>query len=68
MGPERLHALMLPGGINDCGKAANCVKACPKGIPLTSSIAEMARETTRQALLQLIDSITKAGSKGTTRG
>jgi succinate dehydrogenase / fumarate reductase iron-sulfur subunit len=47
---ERLHALMLPGGVNDCGKAANCVKACPKGIPLTSSIAEMARETTLQAL------------------
>src|SRR5207248_3814914 len=47
---ERLRGLMLPGGVSDCGKAANCVKACPKGIPLTSSIAEMARETTKQAL------------------
>jgi succinate dehydrogenase iron-sulfur subunit len=47
---DRLHGLMGPGGVTDCGKAANCVTACPKGIPLTSSIAEMARETTKQAL------------------
>jgi len=47
---ERLHGLMGEGGVTDCGKAANCVDACPKGIPLTSSIADMARETTRQAL------------------
>jgi succinate dehydrogenase / fumarate reductase, iron-sulfur subunit len=48
--PERLHGLMDPGGVNDCGKAGNCVEACPKHIPLTSSIADMARETTRQSL------------------
>jgi succinate dehydrogenase / fumarate reductase iron-sulfur subunit len=47
---ERLHGLMEAGGVSDCGKAANCVDACPKGIPLTSSIADMARETTKQAL------------------
>jgi succinate dehydrogenase / fumarate reductase, iron-sulfur subunit len=47
---ERLRALMGEGGVTDCGKAANCVQACPKGIPLTSSIAEMARNTTKQAL------------------
>jgi succinate dehydrogenase / fumarate reductase, iron-sulfur subunit len=47
---DRLHGLMGEGGVGDCGKAANCVTACPKGIPLTSSIAEMARETTKQAL------------------
>ena len=46
---DRLHGLMGEGGVNDCSKAANCVTACPKGIPLTSSIAEMARETTKQA-------------------
>jgi succinate dehydrogenase / fumarate reductase iron-sulfur subunit len=46
---ERLRGLMEPGGVNDCGKAANCAEACPKGIPLTSSIAEMARATTKQA-------------------
>jgi succinate dehydrogenase iron-sulfur subunit len=47
---DRLHGLMGEGGVGDCGKAGNCVTACPKGIPLTSSIAEMARETTKQAL------------------
>jgi succinate dehydrogenase / fumarate reductase iron-sulfur subunit len=36
---ERLEALMLPGGIADCDNAQNCVKACPKGIPLTESLA-----------------------------
>ncbi len=47
---ERLRGLMGPGGVADCGKAGLCVQACPKGIPLTSSIAEMNRDTTKQAL------------------
>src|SRR5690606_38911148 len=36
---ERLDALMGPGGVSDCGNAQNCVKVCPKHIPLTESIA-----------------------------
>ena len=47
---DRLRALMEPGGVNDCGKAGNCVQVCPKGIPLTSSIADMSRQTTRQSI------------------
>ena len=47
---DRLRGLMGDGGVADCGKAGNCVQVCPKGIPLTSSIAEMARETTKQSL------------------
>ena len=47
---ERLRELAGPGGVADCGKAANCAVACPKQIPLTSSIAEMARATTKQAI------------------
>jgi succinate dehydrogenase / fumarate reductase iron-sulfur subunit len=47
---DRLHGLMEPGGVSDCGKAGNCVEACPKNIPLTSSIADMARDTTVQSL------------------
>jgi succinate dehydrogenase / fumarate reductase iron-sulfur subunit len=35
----RLEALMGPGGIEDCDNAQNCVKVCPKGIPLTESLA-----------------------------
>ncbi len=47
---DRLRALLEPGGVQDCGKAGNCVQACPKGIPLTSSIAEMSREASKQAV------------------
>ncbi len=46
MKDERLDALMGPGGIDDCGNAQNCVKVCPKGIPLTESIAAMGRAVT----------------------
>lgn len=42
----RLDALMAPGGINDCGNAQNCVKVCPKHIPLTESIATIGRAAT----------------------
>lgn len=47
---ERLEALMGPGGITDCGNAQNCVKVCPKGIPLTTSIADMYRDTTKYSI------------------
>lgn len=40
---DRLTALMEPGGVSDCGNAQNCVKVCPKNIPLTESIAAMGR-------------------------
>ncbi len=49
---ERLHALMGEGGLAECGNSQNCVKACPKGIPLTTSIAAM----NRQANFQLFKS------------
>ena len=55
---------MEPGGVNDCGKAANCVTACPKGIPLTSSIAEMARATTKQALKDWFNRDERKASSG----
>lgn len=47
---ERLDTLMGPGGISDCGNAQNCVKVCPKGIPLTESIAAVGRSTTLHAV------------------
>src|SRR5690348_11597248 len=48
---ERIEALIEPGGIQDCANAQNCVRACPKDIPLTESIAEMNREAWKQALV-----------------
>ena len=47
---ERLSALTADGGISDCGNAQNCVRACPKNIPLTTSIADQNRETNKFAL------------------
>jgi len=47
---ERLEALMEDGGISGCGNSQNCVQACPKGIPLTTSIAHMNREVNKYAL------------------
>jgi succinate dehydrogenase / fumarate reductase iron-sulfur subunit len=44
---ERLDALMTDGGIEGCGNSQNCVQSCPKGIPLTTSIAAMNKDTTK---------------------
>lgn len=52
--PERLRALLDEDGISGCGNAQNCVKVCPKKIPLTESIALIGRETTKQALKDAI--------------
>ena len=47
---ERLDALTAEGGIQVCGNAQNCVKVCPKGIPLTTAIARGGRAATLHAL------------------
>ena len=48
---ERLHAMMGDGGIHECSYAQNCVRICPKGIPLTTSISNVYGQTVKQALL-----------------
>jgi succinate dehydrogenase / fumarate reductase iron-sulfur subunit len=53
MKEERLHAIMGDGGITDCGNAQNCVRVCPKKIPLTTAIGELGRQTTIQWLRDL---------------
>jgi len=47
---ERLDAVMGAGGIEDCGKAQNCVQACPKEIPLVDSLSVVGRDATRRML------------------
>lgn len=47
---ERLETIMGEGGITDCGNSQNCVQSCPKGIPLTTSIAALNRDTTLHAI------------------
>ncbi|SHN06819.1 succinate dehydrogenase iron-sulfur subunit [Gracilibacillus kekensis] len=46
---ERLEGLMEDGGITGCGNSQNCVQVCPKGIPLTTSIAALNRDTNIQS-------------------
>lgn len=52
---ERLDAIMGPGGIIDCGKAQNCEKACPKGLPLTRVLSELSRETSVRSISKWLD-------------
>lgn len=53
---ERLEALMGEGGVTDCGNSQNCVQSCPKGIPLTTSIAAMNRATTLHSIKKFFGS------------
>lgn len=50
---ERLRPLMGKGGLADCGNAQNCVRVCPKNIPLTDSIAAIGRDLTKLAFKDL---------------
>lgn len=51
---ERLDAIMGVGGLTDCGNAQNCVRACPKEIPLTEAIGQLGWETTKRAVQRLL--------------
>ncbi len=50
---KRLRPLMQEGGVADCGNAQNCVRVCPKDIPLTDSIAAVSRDVTLQGFRDL---------------
>lgn len=47
----RLEAAMAPGGIQNCGKAQNCVEVCPEKLPLVDSLQSVARQTSRHMIL-----------------
>jgi succinate dehydrogenase / fumarate reductase iron-sulfur subunit len=47
---DRLDVMTGPGGVSDCGNAQNCVKVCPKHIPLTESIGAVGRSATVHAI------------------
>ena len=51
---ERLHAIMGDGGLSDCGNAQNCVRVCPKEIPLTTAIGRLGRQVTGQLVKDLL--------------
>ncbi len=56
MEKERLDRLMEEGGLEGCGNAHNCVKVCPKGLPLTESIAVMNRALTKEMFKSFLPS------------
>ncbi|HZL37932.1 MAG TPA: succinate dehydrogenase iron-sulfur subunit [Tepidisphaeraceae bacterium] len=43
---DRMDEMMDAGGVADCAKVGNCVKVCPKEIPLLESIAAVQRQAT----------------------
>lgn len=47
---ERMRVALGDDGIAGCGNAQNCVKVCPKKIPLTESLALIGREASKQAI------------------
>ncbi len=53
---DRLEVMELPGGITDCGQAQNCVKVCPKELPLAEAIAAVGRQTTVHAIKSFFQS------------
>ena len=44
---DRLDYMSSEEGITGCGNAQNCVKVCPKGVPLTQAIAQINGDTTK---------------------
>lgn len=44
---ERLDSLIGDGGLADCGNAQNCVRICPKEVPLTDAIADLNRQAVK---------------------
>ena len=53
---ERLDALADDGGLHTCGNAQVCTEVCPRGIPLTESIAVMGRQVTFRMFSKFFES------------
>lgn len=49
----RLEAVMGDGGVTDCGNAQNCVRVCPKELPLATAWGQIGRAATVYSLKKL---------------
>ncbi len=56
---ERLEVMAQPGGITDCGNAQNCVRVCPKEIPLTEGISGVGRQMVGYGLRKFLSRSSK---------
>lgn len=45
---KRLEPMMTDAGVISCGNAQNCVKVCPKNIPLTEAIGAVGKDVTKE--------------------
>jgi len=52
---KRIDSLIAAGGIQNCGKAANCQAVCPKEIPLMTSWARAGRAATLHVVKKFFD-------------
>ena len=50
---ERLESMTGEGGIHECSYAQNCVRICPKNIPLTQSISNVYGQVMKQTIVDL---------------
>lgn len=51
---ERLETLMGEGGIAECGNAQNCVRVCPKEVPLTKTLAELNKDVNLHGIFGML--------------
>lgn len=51
---DRLEAMTADGGIHECSYAQNCVRICPKNIPLTNSISNVYGQVMKQTIGDLV--------------
>ena len=47
---DRLETLKGASGVSECGNAQNCVKVCPKDVPLTRAIGRAGRAVVTHAI------------------
>jgi succinate dehydrogenase / fumarate reductase iron-sulfur subunit len=50
---ERIRVMQTDAGVGSCGNAQNCVRVCPKNVPLTDAIAAIGRDTLKVAIEDL---------------
>ena len=50
---ERMRVMQTDAGVGSCGNAQNCVRVCPKNVPLTDAIAAVGRDATISAFQDL---------------
>lgn len=51
---DRLEAMTGDGGIHECSYAQNCVRICPKRMPLTQSISNVYGQVMKQTVADLL--------------